>query len=111
MAGKISALLGVVTMDEEEESYGVVSQTTKEIPVIGDWLRRNPRQANGSEFQTNGEFFIGMNFSFIYGNMDDLFTLASIKYLVVGGVKWKVQSMTVTYPRVTLELGGMYNAI
>lgn len=110
MAGKISALLGVVTMDDEE-SYGVVSPITKEIPVIGDWLRRNPRQANGSEFQTNGEFFIGMNFSFIYGHMDDLFTLASIKYLVIGGVKWKVQSMTVLYPRVTLELGGMYNAV
>lgn len=34
---------------------------------------------------------------------------SSIKYVVWNGVKWKVTSVTVGYPRLTLEIGGVYN--
>lgn len=32
-----------------------------------------------------------------------------IKYVTLDGVKWKVSSVTPSYPRLTLTLGGLYN--
>lgn len=34
----------------------------------------------------------------------------SIRYVVLSNQKWKVKSVSVVYPRLILELGGIYNA-
>lgn len=109
MAGKISARLGYAA-GFDDNGYGVTTAKIKEFPVKGEWLRRNPRLSNSEPFQSNGEFFIGMNFSFIYGGQNSTATLASLLYISIDGIKWKIQSMNIAYPRVTLELGGIYNA-
>ena len=37
--------------------------------------------------------------------------ISSIKYVTFMGVKWKVASLDIKYPRVILELGEVYNGI
>ena len=37
--------------------------------------------------------------------------LSSIKYVTYMGTKWKVGSLEVQYPRVIIELGGVYNGV
>lgn len=32
-----------------------------------------------------------------------------IKFIVWNGVKWKVTSVDISYPRLTIEIGGVYN--
>ena len=36
--------------------------------------------------------------------------LTNIKYVVIMGIKWKISNITLSAPRLTLSLGGIYNA-
>lgn len=36
--------------------------------------------------------------------------LTNIKYVVIEGIKWKISNITLSAPRLTLSLGGIYNA-
>lgn len=36
--------------------------------------------------------------------------LTNIKYVVIMGIKWKISKITLDAPRLTLTLGGIYNA-
>lgn len=32
-----------------------------------------------------------------------------MKYVIFKGVKWKINSLSIEYPRITLNIGGVYN--
>lgn len=32
-----------------------------------------------------------------------------MKYVIINGVKWKIDSVTIDYPRMTIVIGGVYN--
>lgn len=73
-----------------------------------DVLRNSQRWQNETN-QQNSNLLINNKFSIIA----DLFfqeRYASIKYVKYMGTKWEVRSIDLTnYPRVIIELGGIYN--
>ena len=91
---------------EEQTSPDVYVTTIIEIMYRGDVRRvtrrlENPGQVNDNVNISN-EISIVAD-AFAYQNFQN------IRYVVWNGVKWKVSSITVDRPRLTLEIGGLYN--
>lgn len=87
---------------------GVYKNRTIEKPYTGD-VMKNIRNFQSAENQINDNLRVNNRISII----SDLYmqkNWSSIKYVLWNGVKWKVSSVDVgSYPRVILELGGVYN--
>ncbi len=79
-----------------------------EVPkeYFGDLVRNQRRWTNGESVNENLE--ISNEISIL---LDDFIkeNLGAIKWVEVMGQKWKVNSITLEYPRVRLTLGGVYN--
>lgn len=92
--------------DYAETDLGIWSPVIVERKYYGDVLRDNRRfQPSNSD---NDEFTASNRISIL----SDLYSLrywGSIRYVIWNDVKWKVTSVEVNYPRITLELGGVYN--
>lgn len=102
---KFSGRIGFLT-DEEEISPGVWKPIILERAYVGDVLsnRRYFQEADkqNENLSTNNQISI----------LSDLYAQQnwnSIRYIIWNGVKWKVTSVDVSYPRLTLTLGGVYN--
>lgn len=93
--------------DEDiETSPGIYKPDIVERPYFGEVSRNNRSFQTGSS--QNDEFQINNQISII----SDLYAQqnwASIRYVLWNGVKWKVRSVVVEYPRLTLEIGGFWN--
>lgn len=79
----------------------------KLLPYYGDVLVDNRRFQPTSDSQ-NDEFKVNNQISIV----SDLYARqnwASIKYVVWNGVKWKVTSVKVDYPRLILDIGEVWN--
>lgn len=100
---RFSGKLGFVTTHETEE--GVWLEDIIEIPAKGTIRNLYVRNDNSSSVNTDlrltNEVSILMN-SKIQTNVQ------SLKYVVWKGSKWTVQSIGVNYPRLTINLGGLY---
>lgn len=87
---------------------GVYKNRTIEKPYTGE-VMKNIRSFQSAENQINDNLRVNNRISII----SDLYmqkNWSSIKYVLWNGVKWKVSSVDVgSYPRVILELGGIYN--
>lgn len=35
--------------------------------------------------------------------------LGFMKYIIIGGKKWKISSLTINRPRIVIQIGGIYN--
>lgn len=102
---KFSGTIGFWCEDVETKP-GVFKSQIKELPYCGDVLK-DKRSFKTSEYQ-NDNFTITNQISIIA----DLYlqkNWPSIKYINWKGVKWKVLSVDVGYPRITLSIGGVYN--
>lgn len=98
--------IGFVETKELENEPGIWKEVITERKYYGDILR-NTRHANSSEY-LNDNFTINNEFSVLL----DAFAMANyshIRYLEFQGVKWKIASVTIDYPRITLTTGGVYN--
>lgn len=102
---KFSGRIGFLT-DEEEISPGVWKPIILERAYVGDVLsnRRYFQEADkqNENLSTNNQISI----------LSDLYAQQnwnSIRYIIWNSVKWKVTSVDVSYPRLTLTLGGVYN--
>ncbi len=95
-------------LNDAETKPGVFSPDIVERSYTGDVIR-NIRRFQHVENQQNENLQVNNRISIIC----DLFMITnypSIKYVCWNGVKWKVSSVDITsYPRVILELGGVYN--
>lgn len=92
---------------EKETTPGVWRPTIVERSYKGDILkfRRGFRERSNAQ---NDEFTVSNQISIL----SDLYAQqnwASIRYVVWNGVKWKVNNIDVDYPRLTLEIGGLYH--
>lgn len=99
--GKVGFWIGDV-----ETSPGSYNPNIVERQYVGE-ITRNERRWQGAD-QQNDELKINNSISIL----SDLFAqqnLASIKYVIWNGVKLKVTNVTLDYPRIKLEIGGMYN--
>lgn len=100
---RFSGKLGFVITRETEE--GVWLEDKIEIPAKGTIRSLYVRNDNGSSVNSNlrltNEVSILLNTKFkTY--------LETLKYVVWKGSKWEVQSIGVNYPRLTINLGGLY---
>lgn len=104
---KFSGKIGFWIKDIEKKP-GVYRPEIIEKDYTGD-IHRNTRRFQSVENQQNENLKIVNRLSII----SDLYmqkNWGSIKYVSWNGVKWSVNSIDInSYPRVILELGGVYN--
>lgn len=95
-------------MKDIETKPGVFKPGIVEKPYTGDVLR-NIRRFQTVENQQNENLVLNNRISII----SDLYmqeNWPSIKYVFWNGSKWKVTSVDIgSYPRVIIEIGGVYN--
>ena len=82
------------------------SEEFTERKYYGDLLR-NSRRLQGSQ-QVNDDITISNQIS-ILADPYAVQHFHAIRYAELFGTKWKVSSVEVQYPRLILELGGVYN--
>lgn len=88
---------------------GVYRSQIVEKEYAGDVLQNRQRWQSSSDSQ-NDNLTVNNRISIIA----DLYLnqhLGSIKYVTFMGVKWKVKSLDLNYPRVIMELGEVYNGV
>lgn len=94
--------------EDKETSPGVYKSEIFEKTYFGDVIK-NIQRFQSVENQQNENLIINNRISII----SDLYILnnwPSIKYVIWKGVKWKAKSIDISsYPRVIIELGGVYN--
>ena len=91
----------------EETSPGVWRQTIVERTYRGD-LNKTYSKWDGAD-KLNDDINITNNIS-IVADPFAFENFAHIRYVEFMGEKWNVTSIDVSYPRLTLSVGGLYNA-
>lgn len=89
-----------------ETEPGVWQEQIIERDYYGDLIRNNRRYDNSQYLNDNVN--INNQFSVLadeYANSH----IGSMRYLWYMGQKWKINSASIEYPRITLEVGGLYN--
>lgn len=90
-----------------ETAPGVWTQQITESNYYGDTLT-DLQSTPSSGTVVNDDFTIDNKISILadpYANSN----FSSIKYVTYMGVKWKVKSVEVLFPRLILKIGGLYN--
>ena len=93
-------------VDDVEVRPGVFRSQIEERKYYGDVLK-NYRRFSASDKQ-NDDLSINNQISIL----SDLYSRQnwqSIKYVIWNNAKWKVTSVELEYPRIILDLGGLYN--
>jgi len=102
---KASGVLGYVIEVTDDET-GITSTEPTEVRVKGDMLRNNPRVSYPDN--VNGQLTMSMSFSFI-ADQFAIKNATSIRYLIINGQAWTVNTIQILRPRLRVELGGVYN--
>lgn len=92
--------------EEKEVKPGMFEPEIVERPYVGDVLR-NTRRLHATD-QQNPNLTVSNQISIL----SDLYAQQnwhSIAYVIWNGVKWQVSSVDISYPRLALELGGVYD--
>lgn len=100
---RFSGKLGFVMTHETEE--GVWLENIVELPVKGTVRSLYVRNDNSSSVNTN--LRLTNEISILLDSKVEIY-LNTLKYVVWKGSKWEVQSIGVNYPRLTVNLGGLY---
>lgn len=92
---------------QQETSPGIWNEVVEEKNYYGDLSKRSRRWQQGQDLiddiTITNELTITTD-PYIIEN------LTNIKYVVIMGIKWKITNITLSAPRLTLTLGGIYNA-
>ena len=102
---KLVAIIGF-WVEDIEETPGIHKPSIIEKKYYCDCSKAMQRWQQGDEM--NSEIKINNTIS-ILSDIFMMTNLKSIKYAIWNGMKLTVTSITVNYPRITLELGGFYN--
>lgn len=100
---RFSGKLGFVMTRETEE--GVWLENSVELRVKGTIHSLYVRNDNSSSANTN--LRLTNEISILMDTKIEEY-LETLKYVVWKGSKWEVQSIGVNYPRLTINLGGLY---
>lgn len=92
---------------DEETSPGVFTPVIVERHYTGD-VTYNYRKFNEESGKQNENFRVSNRIS-ILADLYSTNNYPSIRYIVWNGVKWKVSTVEVNYPRLILEIGEVYN--
>lgn len=91
----------------EEVSRGIFNTNIVEKQHYGDLIKNYKKTYNSSD-TTNDGIDISNNIS-IVATPFAVRNFSTIQYATYMGVKWKVNTVEVQYPRLILNLGGVYN--
>lgn len=101
---KFYGVVGFV--DTIETEPGIWEEKVTERTYSGD-LVRNSRRLQSSD-SVNESITISNEISIIADPYAEQ-NFHAIRYAVFMGTKWKIESVDVQYPRLTLTMGGKYN--
>ena len=101
---KFSGRIGYEHM--RESSPGVWTPCTTVKTVYGDVTKQSRRLESGQ--QVNDNINISNQFS-IVADPFALNHMHEMKWIEWYGTKWKINDVTVNYPRLDLTIGGVYN--
>lgn len=90
-----------------EVTPGYWEESVVEKDYFGDALRVSSRLQSNSN-TTNDDISINVQISLI-GDPFAYANFSTIKYAEYMGTKWKITSVDVQFPRLILNLGGVYN--
>lgn len=90
----------------EETSPGVWSEKVKIREYYGDVIRNSRNWQNGES--TNDNLVMSNEIS-ILGDPFAFDNFSAIKWVEYGGAKWHVNNVDISYPRLTLRFGGVWN--
>lgn len=88
-----------------ETEEGVWLEDKIEIPIKGTIRSLYVRNDNNSS--VNANLRLTNEVSILLNSKIQMY-LETLKYVVWKGSKWEVQSIGVNYPRLTINLGGLY---
>ena len=100
---RFSGKLGFVMTQETEE--GVWLENFVELSAKGTIRSLYVRNDNNTTVNTN--LRLTNEISILLDSKIQTY-LETLKYVVYKGSKWEVQSIGVNYPRLTINLGGLY---
>ena len=89
-----------------ETSPGIWQEEIIEKPYYGDFVR-STRKLNGGT-TVNSDINVANEISIVadpFANEN----FYSMRYVMFKGTKWKIMSVEIQYPRLILEIGGIYN--
>ena len=92
--------------DTVEVEPGIWEEQVTERPYYGE-LIRNIRRLQTTD-KVNDDLTISNQIS-IVSDPYAINNFHAMKYAVLWGTKWKITSVEVQYPRLILEVGGVYN--
>lgn len=98
--------VGYADAIESPVNSGIWIETVTEREYYGDFIR------NIRKLQSTDSLNDNINISNQISILSDPFAMQNfhtIRYATYMGTKWKVTSVDVQYPRLILELGGVYN--
>lgn len=103
---KFYGKVGFVSTEEVEEGSDIWETVETVREYCGDLIRSQRRWENGESVNEN--LTVSNEVSLL---MDDFLqeSIGYVKWIECMGSKWKVQSVTLNYPRVVFTLGGVYN--
>lgn len=90
-----------------ETDPGIWEEKIVEHSYSGDVIR-NIRNLQTPTESVNDNINVSNEISIVadpYANQN----MYAMRYIVFQGVKWKISSVNVNYPRLTLTIGGLYN--
>lgn len=106
---KFYGILGyTITKESTDHNYpGVWVTETMEHPIYGDIMTDTKRYENNTN-SINDNITINKKVSIIADPLV-MENAPNMKYVKDLGVKWKITSIDISYPRLILTLGGIYN--
>lgn len=103
---KYFGIIGFVEEDVET-APGVYEEVVTEREYYGNVIRNTSRWQNDSR-NLNDNLNLSNQFEILF----DPYAydhIQNLKYLVYDNVKWKITSFELSYPKVTICIGGVYN--
>lgn len=103
---KYCGMIGYSIAEEDPDNPGVFTPKPVERKYYGDILEDTRRWDSGDKI--NDDFNITNRLSVL---IDSFATthLGAIRYATFMGTRWNVKSVSVSHPRLILNLGGVYN--
>ena len=89
-----------------EKSKGVFVEEEEKKTYSGDFLRVSSSWKNSEG--VNDDLTLGNRISII-GDPFAYEHFSAMRFVVFGGAKWKINSVEVSFPRLILSIGGVYN--
>lgn len=104
---KFRGIIGFVETVEDPDNPGVWTEQLVEKEYTGNVIRNTSRTQSSSD-TVNDNITISNEIS-IVANPYAQQHMYAMRYVVFQGIKWKITTVDVEYPRLKLSIGGVYN--